>query len=192
MREAVDRGVRRACRAAYLRASIVADPFRRENTGDNTPAVIHFFPAHGDRLSITLMAKGAGSENMSALKMFTPADEREEIMNFIVGVVKEAGPNPCPPLIVGIGLGGNFEEAPLLAKRALLRPFREEHPDPFYARMERDLVKRINQTGIGPAGLGGKTTCLNCHILTAPCHIASLPVAVNLQCHAARHKTALL
>ncbi|MFH1038618.1 MAG: fumarate hydratase [PVC group bacterium] len=190
LEQAVEEGVRKGYRDGYLRSSIVSDPLRRRNTGDNTPAVIHTRIVPGDRLKITVAAKGAGSENMSAVRMMTPAAGREEIIGFVAGLVSEAGANACPPVIAGIGLGGNFETAPLLAKKALLLPIGRRHPDPFYAEMEEAVIEKLNRTGIGPGGLGGRITCLDCHILTLPCHIASLPVALNLDCCVARHKTA--
>ena len=192
LREAVVEGIRRAVREGYLRPSIVADPLRRENTGDNTPAVLHLEIVPGDRLKLTVAAKGAGSENMSALKMLTPAAGEEEIAAFAAETVERAGASACPPVIVGIGIGGNFETAPLLAKQALLKPLGESHPDPFYAALEEKVIERVDRTGVGPGGLGGRFTCLDCRILAAPCHIASLPVAVNLDCCLPRHQTTLL
>ncbi len=189
---AVNEGVRRAVREGYLRPSTVADPLRRENTGDNTPAVIHLEIVPGDRLTVTVAAKGAGSENMSTVKMLTPAAGAEEIVEFASRWVEEAGANPCPPVVVGLGLGGNFETAPLLAKKALLKPLGERHPDPFYAALEEKVIERVNRTGVGPGGLGGRFTCLDCHVLVRPCHIASLPAAVNLDCCLPRHQTAFL
>ncbi|GAB6062456.1 fumarate hydratase [Deferrisoma palaeochoriense] len=188
--EAVNEGVRRGYEEGYLRKSIVADPLRRKNTGDNTPAVVHVRIVPGDRVRITFAPKGGGSENMSGIAMLKPADGVEGVKRFVVERVREAGPNPCPPTIVGVGIGGTFEVAALLAKRALLRPVGEPNPDPFYADLERELLGRINALGIGPAGLGGTTTSLAVHIEAHPCHIASLPVAVNIQCHSARHKEA--
>ncbi|GAB4252577.1 fumarate hydratase [Deferrisoma sp.] len=188
--EAVNEGVRRGYEEGYLRKSIVADPLRRKNTGDNTPAVVHVRVVPGDRVRITFAPKGGGSENMSGIAMLKPADGVEGVKRFVVERVREAGPNPCPPTIVGVGIGGTFEVAALLAKRALLRPGGEPNPDPFYADLERELLGRINALGIGPAGLGGTTTSLAVHIEAHPCHIASLPVAVNIQCHSARHKEA--
>lgn len=192
LREAVDKGIRQAAREGYLRPSIVTDPLRRENTGDNTPAILHLEIVPGDRLTVTVAAKGAGSENMSALKMLTPAAGEEEIIEFAARRVEEAGANPCPPVVVGIGIGGNFETAPMLAKKALLRPLGERHPDPFYAALEKRVIERVNQTGVGPGGLGGRFTCLDCHILSYPCHIASLPLAVNLDCCLPRHRAVIL
>ncbi len=192
LRDAVDEGVRQAVREGYLRPSIAADPLRRENTGDNTPAVLHLEIVPGDRLKISVAAKGAGSENMSGLRMLTPAAGPDEIIEFAAGLVEKAGASACPPVIVGIGIGGNFETAPLLAKKALLRPLGERHSDPFYAALEEKVIGRVNRTGVGPGGLGGRFTCLDCHVLVRPCHIASLPVAVNLDCCLPRHQTTLL
>ncbi len=192
LQKAIDEGIRQGCREGFLRASIVADPLRRENTGDNTPPLVHTEIVPGDRLKITVAAKGAGSENMSTIRMMIPGTEPEEITEFVVEWVEGAGANSCPPVIVGVGLGGNFEEAPLRAKKSLLLPIGSRNPDPFYAEMEVAIIDRLNQTGIGPGGLGGRATCLDCHILTSPCHIASLPVAINLDCPVTRHKTAVL
>ena len=192
LQPAVDEGVRRGYRDGCLRPSIVADPLRRKNTGDNTPSVIHTEIVPGDRLKITVAPKGAGSENMSTFRMMTPAEGPEEIIRFVAEWVTAAGANPCPPIIVGLGIGGNFEYSALLAKKALLLSIGSRNPDPFYAELEGSIVSELNLTGIGPGGLGGRTTCLDCHILTFPCHIASLPVAINLDCCATRHKTAVL
>lgn len=192
LRSAVDAGVRRACLEGFLRASIAEDPLRRENTGDNTPALIHTEIIPGDRLKITVAPKGAGSENMSTIRMMTPAEGPEDIISFAVEWVAFAGANPCPPVVVGLGIGGNFEYSALLAKKSLLLPIGCRNHDPFYAEIEESIVAELNRTGIGPGGLGGKITCLDCHILTYPCHIASLPVAINLDCCATRHKTEIL
>jgi len=192
LEEAVQEGVRRGYREGYLRKSVVRDPLRRENTGDNTPAVVHYRIVPGNGLEITLMAKGAGSENMSGVRMLTPADGAEGVKAFVVEQVRQAGANPCPPVIVGVGIGGTLERCALLAKEALLRPVGRRNPDPFYAEMEEELLTRINALGIGPQGFGGKVTALDVHIEAEPCHIASLPVAVNIQCHAARHATVML
>ncbi len=186
--EAVNEGVRQGYREGLLRKSIVADPLRRTNTGDNTPAVVHVRLVPGDRIRIAFAPKGGGSENMSGIAMLKPADGVEGVKRFVVERVSQAGPNPCPPVIVGVGIGGTFETAALLAKRSLLRPVGRRHPDPFYARLEAELLEAVNRLGIGPAGLGGTTTALDVFIEVHPCHIASLPVAVNIQCHSARHK----
>ncbi len=190
--EAVNAGVREGYAEGYLRKSIVADPLRRKNTSDNTPAMIHVAIVPGDRLKITVAPKGGGSENMSAVRMLAPADGEEGIKNFVVEWVKQAGANPCPPVVVGVGIGGTFEGVALLAKKALLRPLGSAHPDPFYARLERELGERINALGVGPQGLGGRVTALGVQIEVFPCHIASLPVAVNLNCHATRHQSVTL
>lgn len=177
-----------AVREAYrtLRASMVADPLRRNNTKDNTPAVIHTRIVPGDTLSLTALSKGGGAENKSQLRMFVPTTSVTEIMQFVIETVKKADAAACPPLIIGVGLGGTFESCPLLAKRALIRELGSAHTDPYYADLEHKLVMTINELGIGPAGYGGDTTALAVHINAAPCHIASLPVAVNIQCHADR------
>jgi fumarate hydratase subunit alpha len=190
---AVQEGVRRGYGEGYLRASIVARPFTaRRNTGDNTPAVIHTRVLPGDRLRIAVCPKGGGSENMSALGMLKPADGRSGVIDFVVGVVDRAGANPCPPVIVGLGAGGSAEQAMLLAKRALLRPVGAPNPEPEVAALEAEVLARVNALGIGPQGLGGWTTALAVHALVQPCHIASLPVGVNLQCHSARHEEVTL
>jgi len=190
--EAINEGVRRGYKEGYLRKSIVSDPLGRINTGDNTPAVIHTEIVSGDRLKIVVLPKGAGSENMSGLAMLRPADGVEGVKRFILDSVEKAGGNPCPPLIVGVGLGGTAEKTLYLAKKALLRPVGSSHPDPRVSQLERELLEGINALGIGPQGLGGRVTALAVHIETYACHIASLPVAVNLQCHAARHKETVL
>lgn len=188
---AIDQGVREGYEAAYLRRSVLANPLRRDsNTGDNTPAIVHLRMVPGERLTIRLMAKGGGSENMSALWMLTPAAGRQGIIEAITEQVRQAGGKSCPPLILGVGIGGNFEKAPLLAKEALLRPLGQPSDDPRTAELEQQILAAANQTGVGPMGLGGDTTALAVHILTHPCHLASLPVALNMQCHAARHATA--
>lgn len=185
--DAVNEGVRRGYTKGYLRKSVVGDPFLRKNTGDNTPAVIHTEIVPGDQLKITLAPKGAGSENMSALKMLTPADGAEGVKRFVVSTVDQAGGNPCPPIIVGVGVGGTMEQAALIAKKALLRPVGQKSPLEHVARLEEEILQEINQLGIGPQGLGGRVTALAVHIETYPTHIACLPVAVNIQCHVARH-----
>lgn len=190
--DAVNAGVAKGYKEGYLRKSIVADPLRRKNTGDNTPAVIHTEIVPGDNLKITVAPKGGGSENMSEVKMLTPAAGWEGIKKFIVERVMRSKANPCPPILVGVGIGGNFEKVAYLAKKALLREVGSVHPDPFYAEKEKELLEEINKTGIGPQGFGGRVTALAVFIETYPCHIASMPVAVNINCHAARHKTAIL
>jgi fumarate hydratase subunit alpha len=185
--EAVADGVRRGYTEGFLRKSILADPIKRVNTGDNTPPVIHLSIVPGDKVKVTVAPKGGGSENMSAVKMLKPAEGIEGVKNFVVERVDAAGGNPCPPVVVGVGIGGTFEKVAYLAKKALLRPLGSRHVDPFYADVEEELLKRVNATGIGPQGLGGRVTALDVHIETYPCHIASLPAAVNLNCHASRH-----
>jgi len=191
--EAVHAGVRRGCAEGFLRASVVSPPVgKRVNTGDNTPAIVHTTIVPGDSLRITVAPKGGGSENMSALRMLRPADGREGVRRFVVETVAKAGPNPCPPVVVGVGIGGTFELCALLAKKALLRRLGETHPDPEFATLEGDLLEAINRLGTGPAGLGGNVTALAVHVETHPCHIASLPVAVNINCHSHRHREATL
>ncbi|MDQ0285743.1 fumarate hydratase subunit alpha [Desulfofundulus luciae] len=190
--EAVNEGVRRGYQEGYLRKSIVDHPLRRKNTGDNTPAVIHTRIVPGDKLKIIVAPKGGGSENMSGLRMLKPAEGVEGVKKFVIEQVRAAGSNPCPPVVVGVGIGGTFEKAALLAKEALLRPLGQPHPDAEIACLERELLEAINNLGIGPQGLGGRTTALAVHVEVFPCHIASLPVAVNINCHASRHKEAIL
>lgn len=193
LRAAVDAGIARGCREGYLRASVVSPPAgTRVNTKDNTPAILHVSIVPGDRLKITVAPKGGGSENMSGLKMLRPADGIEGVRRFVLETVAKAGPNPCPPVIVGVGIGGTFEVAALLAKRALLRPLGETSADPVFAALEGELLEAVNRLGIGPAGLGGSVTALAVHVEAHPCHIASLPVAVNINCHSHRHKEAVL
>ncbi|MGI6616286.1 MAG: fumarate hydratase [Dethiobacteria bacterium] len=187
LEEAINEGVRRGCRDSWLRRSIVADPLKRINTGDNTPAVIHTALVPGERVKISFAPKGGGSENMSRLAMLKPSDGREGIIDFVLRCVREAGPNPCPPVVVGIGIGGTFDQVAVIAKKALFRPLGRPHPDPYYAALEEELLEKINDLGIGPQGFGGRVTALAVHIETYAAHIASLPVAVNLNCHAARH-----
>jgi len=185
--QAINEGVREGYKEGYLRKSVVEDPLRRKNTGDNTPAFIHWEIMPGEKFKVTFMAKGGGAENMSAIKMLAPAAGQKGIEDFVVETVDKAGSNPCPPIIVGVGIGGNFETSALLAKKALLRrPLGTPHPDPFYADMEKRLLERINKLGIGPQGIGGRITALAVHIEVFPCHIASLPAAVNIQCHSHR------
>lgn len=190
--DAVNEGVRRGYVNGYLRKSVVDDPLIRNNTGDNTPAIIHVDIVPGSNLKITVAPKGAGSENSSGLKMLKPADGKDGVIQFVVDVVEAAGPNACPPIVVGVGVGGNLEKSALLAKKALLRPLGERHPQPHIAELEEEILGRVNSTGIGPQGLGGRVTALDVHVEIYPTHIASLPVAVNIQCHASRHAEALL
>jgi len=190
--EAINEGVRQGYREGYLRKSIVSDPIERKNTGDNTPAVIHTEIVPGNGVKITIAPKGGGSENMSEVKMMAPAAGVEGVKEFVVDRVCRSGANPCPPVIVGVGIGGTFEKCAQIAKKALLRPIGSKHPSPFYADLEEDLLERINKLGIGPQGFGGRCTALAVHIEVHPCHIASFPVAVNMQCHVARHKEIIL
>lgn len=190
--EAVNNGVRRGYGEGYLRKSVVCDPLRRVNTGDNTPALLTVKLTRGDKMRITVMPKGFGSENMSALKMLKPADGVEGVKNFVLETVEKAGANPCPPIIVGVGIGGSFDKAACLAKHALLRPVNEPNPDEYYAALERELLDKINALGIGPQGFGGKTTALAVLIEAMPTHVAGLPVAVNISCHATRRASASL
>ncbi len=192
LQQAVNQGVHQGYLEAGLRCSVVADPLRRVNTKDNTPAVTYIRLVPGDKLRITVAPKGAGSENMSRIAMLRPSDGEQGVKDFVVKTVEEAGPNPCPPVVVGVGLGGCFDRAAELAKRALLRHTGEPNPDRFYAQLEQELLDRINALGIGPQGLGGRTTALAVHIEAAPCHMASLPVAVNINCHVARHESEVL
>ncbi len=191
--EAIQEGVRAGYEAGYLRKSVVADPLNtRKNTGTNTPAMIHLSIVPGDKLRLSLMAKGGGCENKSQFRMFRPTTDSEQVVDWVVEVVRQAGADACPPFVVGVGIGGSFEFSCLLSKRALLRKLGDPNADAFYAAMERNLLERINALGVGPQGLGGDTTALGVLIETAPCHIASLPVAVNIECHSHRHKTAIL
>lgn len=193
LNEAIHAGVKKGYTDGYLRKSMVGQPFsKRVNTKDNTPAMIHTEIVPGDRLKIVVMPKGGGCENMSALGMLKPADGRQGVLDFVTGVIDRAGSNPCPPTIVGVGIGGNADHAMWLAKKALLRPVGQANPDEETAALERDLLERINSLGIGPMGLGGRITSLAVHALVAPCHIASMPVGVNVQCHSARYKEATL
>lgn len=190
--EAISEGVRRGYDEGYLRKSIVKDPLNRANTGDNTPAVVHLKIVPGNQIKLTLAPKGGGSENMSAVKMLTPSQGRQGLVDFVVETVSKAGSNPCPPIVVGVGFGGNFEKVAYLAKKALLRPLGQSNPDPFYAELEKEMLEKVNKTGIGPQGFGGKFTALAVHIETHPCHIASMPAAVNINCHASRHAERLI
>ena len=190
--EAVNEGVRRGYRDGYLRKSVVGDPLRRVNTGDNTPAMLYTELVPGDKLELTVAPKGFGSENMSKLAMLKPSDGVEGVKDFVVKTVEEAGHNPCPPIVVGVGIGGTFDKAALLAKKALMRSTDERNKDEYYAALEAELLDRINALGIGPQGFGGRTTALAVNIETMPTHIAGLPVAVNINCHVTRHRTVIL
>ena len=190
--DAVHEGVRLGYTEGYLRKSVERDPIRRGNTEDNTPAMITTDIVPGDRIQITVAPKGFGSENMGALKMLKPSAGLEGIKDFILETVEQAGPNPCPPIVVGVGIGGNFDHVALLAKKALLRPVTIRHPDPFYAALEEELLDRINALGIGPQGFGGRTTALGVNIETLPTHIAGMPCAVNISCHVTRHETEVI
>ncbi len=190
--EAINEGVRQGYREGYLRKSIVSDPIERKNTGDNTPAVIYTDIVPGDKIKITVAPKGGGSENMSEVKMMAPAAGVEGVKEFVVDRVRRSGANPCPPVIVGVGIGGTFDKCAQIAKKALLRPVGSKNPNPFYAKLEEELLEKINRLGIGPQGFGGSCTALAVHIEVHPCHIASFPVAVNMQCHVARHKEVVL
>lgn len=191
LRAAVDEGVRQGY-SQYLRKSVVRDPLDRVNTGDNTPAMLYTELVPGDGLKITVAPKGFGSENMSQIRMLKPSDGLQGVKDFILKVVEDAGPNPCPPIVVGVGLGGTFDKAALLAKKALMRPLNVRSEDPFYRALEEELLEKINGLGIGPQGFGGRTTALAVNIETLPTHIAGLPVAVNINCHVTRHKTEVL
>ena len=190
--EAIHAGVRKGYGEGYLRKSIVADPLRRGNTGDNTPAAITVHLTTGDLCRITVAPKGFGSENMSRLAMLKPADGAEGFKQFVIDTVRQAGSNPCPPMVLGVGVGGSFDKVAYLAKKALLRPLDVSNPDPYYAQLEAELLDAVNALGIGPQGFGGKTTCLGVAIETMPTHVAGLPVAVNVSCHATRRATAML
>ncbi|HDQ44550.1 MAG TPA: fumarate hydratase [bacterium] len=190
--EAVQAGVARGYQDGYFRKSMVRDPLRRENTGDNTPAFIHTEIVPGDRIKITLLPKGGGSENMSEARILSPSEGPEGIKAFVLGRVRRSGANPCPPIIVGVGIGGTLELCALIAKRSLLRRIGQRHPDPCYAALETELLESVNRLGIGPQGFGGRCTALEVFVEVRPCHIASLPVAVNIQCHAARRGEAVI
>lgn len=190
--EAINEGVKRGYTDGYLRKSILADPIRGKNTGDNTPAIIHTIFVPGEKIKITIAPKGGGSENMSEVRMGKPADGIEGVKNFVIDRVIRSSANPCPPIVVGVGVGGTFEYVAFLAKKALLRDIGQRHPDPFYADVERELLEKINNLGIGPMGLGGRVTALDVFIEVHPRHIASFPAAVNINCHAARHKSAIV
>ena len=192
LEDAINEGVRQGYEEGYLRKSVVKDPLDRVNTGDNTPAIVHYEIVPGDTFKVTVAPKGFGSENMSQLKMLRPADGKEGIKDFVLKVVKEAGPNPCPPIVIGIGVGGTFDRAAYLAKKALLRSTDVRNPNPIYAELEREILEAVNELGIGPQGFGGKTTAFAVNIESYATHIAGLPVAVNINCHATRHGEAEL
>ena len=188
LQDAINEGVRRGYDEGFLRKSVVKDPIHRVNTKDNTPAIIYYDIVSGDKIKITVAPKGFGSENMSRIKMLKPSDGLQGVKDFIIETVKLAGPNPCPPIVVGVGIGGTFDKAAYLAKKALIRPLNKRNDEKFYSDLEEELLETINKLGIGPQGFGGKTTALGLNIETYPTHIAGLPVAVNINCHATRHK----
>ena len=188
LEEAINEGVRQGYAEGFLRKSVVKDPLHRVNTNDNTPALIYYNMVPGDKVKITVAPKGFGSENMSRIAMLKPSDGLEGVKNFVLETVRMAGPNPCPPIVIGIGIGGSFDKAAYLAKKALIRPVNENNTDEFYGNLEKELLEEVNKIGIGPQGFGGKTTALALNIETYPTHIAGLPVAVNINCHATRHK----
>ena len=190
--DAINEGVRQGYVDGYLRKSVVSDPIIRENTKDNTPAVIHYNIVEGDKVDITVAPKGFGSENMSRVFMLKPADGIEGVKEAILTAVKDAGPNACPPMVVGVGIGGTFEQCALLAKKALMRPLDTQNPDPFYADLEKEMLEKVNKLGIGPQGFGGKTTAIGLNIETMPTHIAGMPCAVNINCHVTRHKSEVI
>lgn len=192
LEEAINEGVRQGYAEGFLRKSVVKDPLHRVNTNDNTPALIYYNMVPGDKVKITVAPKGFGSENMSRLAMLKPSDGLEGVKNFVLETVRMAGPNPCPPIVIGIGIGGSFDKAAYLAKKALIRPVNENNTDEFYGNLEKELLEEVNKIGIGPQGFGGKTTALALNIETYPTHIAGLPVAVNINCHATRHKERVL
>ena len=192
LNDAVNEGVRKGYTEGYLRKSVVKDPVRRGNTGDNTPAMIYTEITDGDSVKITVAPKGFGSENMSAIRMFKPSAGLQGIKDFIIETVENAGPNPCPPMVVGVGIGGTFDKAALLAKKALLRPLGSQNEDEFYASLETEMLTKINELGIGPQGFGGKTTAIGLNIETLPTHIAGMPCAININCHVTRHETEVI
>ena len=192
LEEAINEGVRQGYAEGFLRKSGVKDPLHRVNTNDNTPALIYYNMVPGDKVKITVAPKGFGSENMSRIAMLKPSDGLEGVKNFVLETVRMAGPNPCPPIVIGIGIGGSFDKAAYLAKKALIRPVNENNTDEFYGNLEKELLEEVNKIGIGPQGFGGKTTALALNIETYPTHIAGLPVAVNINCHATRHKERVL
>lgn len=190
--EAVNEGVRRGYTKGYLRKSVVKDPVRRGNTGDNTPAMLYTEIVPGEQIKVTVGPKGFGSENMSAIRMFKPSAGIQGIKDFIIETVETAGPNPCPPMVVGVGIGGTFDKAALLAKKALMRPVDTSNSDPYYAELEKEMLQKINELGIGPQGFGGRTTAIGLNIETMPTHIAGMPCAINISCHVTRHKTEVI
>ena len=192
LEEAINEGVRQGYAEGFLRKSVVKDPLHRVNTNDNTPALIYYNMVPGDKVKITVAPKGFGSENMSRIAMLKPSDGLEGVKNFVLETVRMAGPNLCPPIVIGIGIGGSFDKAAYLAKKALIRPVNENNTDEFYGNLEKELLEEVNKIGIGPQGFGGKTTALALNIETYPTHIAGLPVAVNINCHATRHKERVL
>ena len=192
LNDAVNEGVRKGYTEGYLRKSVVKDPVRRGNTGDNTPAMIYTEITDGDSVKITVAPKGFGSENMSAIRMFKPSAGLQGIKDFIIETVENAGPNPCPPMVVGVGIGGTFDKAALLAKKALLRPLDSHNDDEFYASLETEMLTKINELGIGPQGFGGRTTAIGLNIETLPTHIAGMPCAININCHVTRHETEVI
>ena len=192
LEEAINEGVRQGYAEGFLRKSVVKDPIHRVNTNDNTPALIYYNMVPGDKVKITVAPKGFGSENMSRIAMLKPSDGLEGVKNFVLETVRMAGPNPCPPIVIGVGIGGRFDKAAYLAKKALIRPVNENNTDEFYSNLEKELLEEVNKIGIGPQGFGGKTTALALNIETYPTHIAGLPVAVNINCHATRHKERVL
>lgn len=192
LEDAVNEGVRQGYVDGFLRKSVVKDPLIRENTKDNTPAVIHTKIVQGDRVKIKVAPKGFGSENMSQIRMFKPSAGLQGIKDFILEVVETAGPNPCPPMVIGVGIGGTFDKAALLAKKALMRPVDSKNPDPYYADLEEEMLEKVNELGIGPQGFGGRTTAIGLNIETLPTHIAGMPCAVNINCHVTRHKTEVI
>lgn len=187
LKEAVDEGVRQGYKDGYLRKSVVTDPIKRINSGDNTPAMLYIDLVPGNKVNITVAPKGFGSENMSQIKMLKPSDGVDGVVDFVLSTVESAGPNPCPPIVVGVGIGGTFDKAAMISKKALLRPMNQSNPNKYYADLEKNLLKKINSLGIGPQGFGGKTTALGVFVETLPTHIAGLPCAVNINCHVARH-----
>ena len=192
LEEAINEGVRQGYAEGFLRKSVVKDPIHRVNTNDNTPALIYYNMVPGDKVKITVAPKGLGSENMSSIAMLKPSHGLEGVKNFVLETVRMAGPNPCPPIVIGVGIGGSFDKAAYLAKKALIRPVNENNTDEFYSNLEKELLEEVNKIGIGPQGFGGKTTALALNIETYPTHIAGLPVAVNINCHATRHKERVL